>query len=490
MWKDVRLPAIAVTCLLLVAGCIDPAAEDEDGQEAPLIEPADQDVLWAMEDVLTVDHDHNEPAGHPGFLYNAKNANHLWLDEDGLEPVSIGELDIRDQYAFVATFNPHAGFVIYDLEDPANPEFVGRYDAGTSYAADVKVTDDARWAFVATEPEAIFRGTGEPLLDYLQGELDIDGTKFAGDFGLQVVDLSDKSNPELVTVHTADPLGYHMVDFMEIEGDIYVFGAVLTDPRVDILRFNEGPVPHLEPISTYQHPDAVDPQSNFLVADISEAVIVHDMTAEMDLLDDFPLLTVSYWTLGAHLVDISDPADPQLLGVWDDFTEAPWGNAHTAKVTEVEGQRVLVVSPEYRGLEQQGVLWIVNATDLSDPVLHGTWSLPGDYPFEALFKFSTHNFELFDGKIYHAHFHAGAQVLDISTMEKARDPPILSIIVPQGVDPIEAPTLAGAPSPLIWDAIPYKDHLYLTDITGGLRVYELPPGAAPAPGTGPPDVLP
>jgi hypothetical protein len=480
---------VGLSCLLVVtAGCIQ--ADPDDAPDDAVVLPAGVDVLRAYEDVLIVDHPHDAPAQHRAFEYNAEHVAQMLLDDDGLGPVSVGELDIRDGYAFVATFNPQSGFVILDLEDPGEPRFVGRYDAGTAYAADVKATDDARWAFVATEPEAIFLGAGLPLADYLIDSLDPSGLKIAGDFGLQLVDLSDKSDPQLVWTHVSDPLGYHMVDWMEIDGEIYVFGAVLTDPRVDILRLETDPVPMLVPVGSYQHPAAQDRERNFLVADISEAIIVHDMTASMDPLEDFPLLTVSYWTLGAHMVDISDPSDPQLLGIWDDFVEVPWGNAHTAKVTQVEDRRILVVSPEYRGLEQQGVLWIVDATDFERPELLGTWSLPGHLPFEALYKFSTHNFELFDGKIYHAHFHAGAQVLDISTIEKARDPPVLAITLPEGIHPISAPTLPGAGNPLIWDAIPYEDHFYLTDITGGLHVYRLHPGAAPAPGAGPPHVLP
>jgi len=221
-------------------------------------------------------------------------------------------------------------------------------------------------------------------------------------------------------------------------------------------------------VSSYQSPEGM--QAALAGQDGWPSTNVHDVTVGLDPLDGFPLLAVAHWMAGVHFVDVSDPASPRLLGVWDGFVDVLPGNVHNVEFTEIEGRRIAVAVPEYPSdHERQGIVWIIDATDLAHPETIGTWSLPGHHPVEGgTYVFTTDRTEIRDGRLYVPHFHAGVIVLDISTLEKARSPGLLGYIVPAGVEAI--PYLGFTTNPVIYDAIPQGPYLYYTDLLGGFHV--------------------
>lgn len=463
---------VLVLVFLGLAGCLSTDDVAEDGQ-------AEADALAALDEALVSYHDHSDPTQHPGASWRIHDVFETTLPMNGTGAVSPpSEFAIWDHYAFVSLFHPSAGFVILDIADPARPYQVGRFDAGTAYTNDVEVSPDGQWAFVPTQP------TETAENDLLDG-----GAPFVADRGVQVVDISDLTNPRLVAFYDGTlggippktplpipglPLGsggWHRLDVEEIGGALYVFGTNNFLARIDILRFDPAPVPHLTFVSSYQSPEglqaAIDRQDGW------PSYNVHDVTVGMDPLEGFPLMAVAHWRGGVHFVDVSDPADPQLLGAWDGFVDVLPGNVHNVEFTAIEGRRIAVAVPEYPSdYERQGIVWIVDATDFAAPKLIGTWSLPGLHPVEGgTYVFSTDRVEIRDGTLFVPHFHAGVIVLDIATLAKATHPELLGYVIPAGREAI--PYLGFTTNPVIYDAIPRGRYLYYTDLLGGFHVAEM-----------------
>ncbi|HEV8361127.1 MAG TPA: hypothetical protein VGR28_11805, partial [Candidatus Thermoplasmatota archaeon] len=338
----------------------------------------------------------------------------------------------------------------------------------TAYVNDVEVSPDGHWAFLPTSP--IKTRENDPLGG---------GLVAVGDYGIQVVDVADPAAPALATVWVApdpDRMGYHRVDLEVIQGQLHVFGASLGYPRVDILRFEPAPVPHLVFVSTYLSDDARNPMLDR--GSHPGGYGIHDVTVDPDPIDGFPLMAVAHWRSGAHFVDVSDPANPRFLGRWNDFP-LEGGNVHNVEFTRIEGRRVAVAAPEYPNPDVQGTLWVVDFTDFSAPVLLGNWSLPGNHPTGGAAPatgnhvFSTNRVLLRNGTLFDAHFHAGAIVLDIGTLAKAARPELLGFVLPRGQTRV--PYFETGANPYIYDAIPYGRWLVYTDLTGGVHVAEMDP---------------
>lgn len=450
----------AVLPALLLAGCLAPAAP---------LGLASEQGLALLEAALVDGHDHVDPALHPGASWRMEEVFRTNLPTDAAPLSPVSEFILHDGYAYVSMFHPSGGMVILDLADPAKPVQVGRFDSGTAYVNDVEVSPDGNWAFLPTSP--IKTRENDPLHA---------GLPVVGDYGVQVVDVSDKTAPALASFWVApDPqrMGYHRVDLEVIDGELYVFGASLGYPRVDILRFVPAPVPHLELASTYLSDTARDPTQD--QGSHPGGMGIHDVTVDPDPLEGFPLMAVSHWRSGAHLVDVSDPANPRFLGRWHDFP-IECGNVHNVEFTAIEGRRILVPVPEYPACsDTQGEVWIVDATDFEAPQLLGRWAIPGSHPpgedlaAQGNHVFSTNRVLLRNGTLFDAHFHAGVIVLDISTLAKAAAPEVLGFVLPQGQARVPYFDIAG--NPYIYDAIPRGEYLYYSDLTGGFHAARMDP---------------
>ncbi|HVM45044.1 MAG TPA: hypothetical protein VM582_03825, partial [Candidatus Thermoplasmatota archaeon] len=148
-----RLVAI-LALAALVAGCIQAPASVTDAT-LPL-----DDVLA----FLVADHDHLDPTQHAAALGLTQVAHDV-LDIGGRGPRTFGEIDIVGDLAVVAVLQPTGGFVTIDISDPAAPKPLAFYEAGATYAGDVKLSPDGRFAFVGANglyaEDAILR---DPLL--------------------------------------------------------------------------------------------------------------------------------------------------------------------------------------------------------------------------------------------------------------------------------------------------------------------------------------
>lgn len=447
----------AVCVATLLSACTGPAA-------APLAidaVPASEGLLL-LSNALVNDHDHSDAVEHPHVEWRIRQVFETNLPMDGHPLSPASEFVLHGHYAYVSLFHPSGGIVILDLEEPDRPVQIGYFDSGTAYVNDVEVSPDGRFAFLPTSP--IKTSENSPV----DG-----GTPVAGDYGVQVVDVSNPRAPRLAALWAGpDRMGYHRLDLEQIGDQLYVFGASLGFPRIDILRFVERPTPHLVPVSIYISEDARNPAKNGTSA--PDAYGIHDVTVDPDPLLGSPLMAVSHWRSGAHFVDVGDPANPRFLGKWDAFTGIEMGNVHNVMFTKLEDRRVAVITPEYpRDPKGYGTHWIVDVTDFQRPVLLGNWSIPGQHGGPGNAPFSTNRVEIRNGTLFIAHFHAGVLVVDVSTLEKARRPELLGFVLPKGETIV--PYLGVRATPYIYDAIPRGNYLYYTDLTGGFHVARMPP---------------
>ncbi|HET6403079.1 MAG TPA: hypothetical protein VFH78_00405 [Candidatus Thermoplasmatota archaeon] len=438
---------LLVALATLVAGCVQvPGAVTE----ADL--PVD-DLLF----FLAADHDHLDPLQHAAALGLAQLA-HDPLDLDGTGPRTFGEIDIVGDIAVVAVLQPTGGFVSVDISDPAAPKPLAFYQAGATYAGDVKLSPDGRYAFVgANGLYAQDRILENPLL----------APTASRSAGVHVVDMSDPAMPRFRSFYPLPNTGVHMLDVHVIGGDTYVFsvygglrsplpvGLPLPVPglgsAVDIARLESAPdgTPRLLPAGQY-------------------ASRAHDIT----VYDDETLgatMLCACGTRGMAIVDVKDPANPVELGLWEGHDGL---YVHTAMPALVEGKRVVVAVPETFSAEFQQPLWVIDASEPGAMATLGTWRLPGpDLPYDAGYRFSTHNINILDNKVYLAHFHAGVWVLDISTTEKLAEPEAIAYFL-AGHEVELGPSLGIPAVPLVWEAIPAKGFVFVSDIGAGLFVLD------------------
>jgi hypothetical protein len=166
---------------------------------------------------------------------------------------------------------------------------------------------------------------------------------------------------------------------------------------------------------------------------------------------------LSYWDLGAILLDVSDPVAPRFLGHFAE-PETAEGNAHSVS-TARGGQLVLVADETFAA--PWGALRLVDVRDPARPVQVGTFDTPNSSAGAPGNWYSIHH-PLVDDRdptrAYLAWYADGVRVVDIS------DP----------TAPVELAHWAPPADPLVWNATPMGDLLLVADIDSGLHILRRP----------------
>lgn len=431
----------------------DPEAENREVTDAPATADDREPTAQAIHEVLNleVDHDHGDIPAH-GSSFNMEEVSYLPLNDTRSDWI-FGEADVRGGLAAVATIFPYGGFVLVDISDPRSPEEVGRFRIPTAAALDVKFGPNGAYALVGTGPPVNDQNWEPPgATPPLQPES-------AGLVGVLLVSLEDPRSPELVDTWPLPPLGPHMIEVQEIGGTPHVFASSLVGGRVAIAEIVDGPqLAKLVPVGEYTVAQGGSPNST---------LSPHDMTVYDDPLYEGPLMLVATGADGIHIVDVSIPSLPRLLGAWRDHGSL---YAHTVMPAIYGDQRVLFATPEMTSHDRQGPMWIIEATNLTDPSTIGTWRIPGPaLTYDQNYRFSPHNLNIHDGRLYLAHYHAGAWVLDISSPALAANPEPIGALIPAGTinnGLPSSPTFESAP--MVWDVVPIDDrHALISDMFTG-----------------------
>jgi hypothetical protein len=251
------------------------------------------------------------------------------------------------------------GLRIIDLADPAQPADLGHLPAAFApdeYYNDIKVA----------------RAGDGRVYAYLGSNLR----------GVVVADVTDAADPVEVATFPPGDGGQVNVHSLFIEGD-RLYAAHTTIGGLEIYDVADPTSPVR--LGTYVHPD-VGIAGGY----------VHDLFVQ----DGVAYL--NYWNLGLVVVDAADdPADPTVLGVFDDYDRR---TSHSSWVTEVGGRRVAIHGDEDFDAH-------VRVIDV-DPASATAFQEIGSYQTRP--AVSVHNIMAVGEIALVTHYQDGLRVLDLS----------------------------------------------------------------------------
>lgn len=417
-----------VLLIASLAGCLSPTPGD------PLAAvPADPaDPFGGYADPLLVAHDHNDASLHD---MRTATMEHLGGLNEIVPTLSHAEADILDEDHLVVA-NLLDGFSIIDVSEPAAPRVVGRV-VHAGFNGDVKASESGNFVFL--------------------------GVQLAGGVGVQAYNVAVREAPVAAGYWPLDA-GCHMLAVHA--GHLY---CAPNDETVRIFEIVEAPAAAavaLVPVGAY----APHGEPTLLVAGHPAqgrpGILTHDMTVQDDPLSGEPVMFVSFWDDGVHVVDVSDPSSPVQLGRWagEGAGDEYEGNIHTSMASLVDGRRIIATLPEYALAPS---VTFLDATDYANLTVIGTWvpKPAADYADESS-TFSTHNFQFLQGRVYLAMYHGGVWVLDAGSLDALREPQALGYDVTAGEG--TAPVRSGGVN--VWDVVILNGYLYATDLGGGIRV--------------------
>jgi hypothetical protein len=477
----------SVACaLLLLAGCFggskraDYAAveADVDAHSAPFLLQTHDDERGHYDAALHNGSWNMELVGYHNGVDDSGDANQI--PGDGY----YTELAVTSQYAYLSRASAsggYGGFVILNVhDDPAHPRLVGQFNGLGS--ADIEVNADESLAFLATQrnlpPQMAqsIANTGDPKAGLPRG--------------VYVVDIRDKTNPSLASFLPMPVNGPHTLTYYHHpNGNDYLVACtydLVTDPgtgaivatvgatqRVVVLQVVE---PNKEP-GAAPGPATLVPVSQYSIveqAPTGRLFMPHDTRVQVHPTwdgGDHVLLYVAYWDKGLRILDMTDPTQLRDIGASTDFTPSALNNIHLAQPFDepIAGHHVTVAQPEIPQVDgETGQLTFFDTTDPTRPQKLGRWTLPpGDQGQLGItdFLFSPHNFDLWDGKVALAHFHAGVWVIDVHDGLNLQAPRSVGFYMPH-VPRDNAPS----PQPNTWGVFEQDGLLYAVDESTGLYV--------------------
>lgn len=457
---DARVPTLLLlAAAVVVAGCLgttgppsaDPTTTPGLFGEVPLprLPAPDHDFTTA------IDPDHGGlPGGHAlpelhAHGYGLELVGYTPMTElfEGESPTGQSSgyiaLDTWGTYVCVTHFGGTGGVSIVDIADPAAPRVVSSVDSGM-VNSDCQFTDDGDHLVLATIAGVT---DGVPEAPPPVGD--------AGAKGVNVYDVSDKTNPRYLfrDQQCAEINSYHNVFTAKIDGTNYIF------------QMYTACILAIEPDGT----------SARVVGHVEEAR--HDMwVGHHPVTGEWVLVTGA--GQGTRVYDISDPADPTLLGEWhsDDFEG--WHRQWPLMQT-VEGRALLVVAGETGGGETEPYT-VLDFTDPTDLFEVGHWEVPGKpvSPEPNFFTFSPHEFETWNGYVAAGNYHAGVWLFDVGTPARAAEPVTLGYYLPHE-DPREHGGTWNRPfafNPDVWGAY-FDERGYVVTADWGSGLYVLGFGA-------------
>lgn len=286
--------------------------------------------------------------------------------------------------------------------------------------------------------------------------------------GLAIWDLSDPTNPRELSYLDVGrgPAGVHEFGVGRLGDRWYAYLAVpfsdLHDGRGDlrVVDFTD-PANPVE-IATWSAPrDAGLPvgsgeQCAPHCRGAYPAAYLHSVTVS----PDGRLAGLAYWDLGLILLDVSDPAQPRLLGRFAE-PAAVEGNTHSVAIIP-NGQLALVADETLA--PPWGHLRLVDLQHPAEPVQIGMFETPNSNaarPGGPLTWYSLHH-PLIDDRdphrAYLAWFSDGVRVLDIT----------------DATAPVELASWVPPRNPLVWNVALMNDLLLVADINHGLYVLRRP----------------
>lgn len=386
-------------------------------------------------------HVHSDPAQHAPLGFGMTLLGHVNVGQ------SIGEVDVKTDAAgktWVLAAMLSGGFALIDGTDPANPVLVKKVQAISAYGADAKLSDDASVVYLGLNS-----GGGSCDISTLPAVPMVPQKRPCG---IQVWDATVKDNPQFLGHLVTSSAGSHMIDYEVLNGMPTLAG---------VSGYNSAPPGMI----------AVAPLDRLAVGvGALDAGSMHDVTLTMDPQQPGRALalTADGYRNSITVWDITNPADPVSLGTWRDPN---LDYVHTVHMTVIEGKRVIAASEEcFLGAAQVCNVWFIDASDYGNMATLGKWGNPDARASGGCCRWSTHNFEFADGKLFLGHYHGGVVVLDVSTLADLANPPMLGNFL------ASKPRVGGSFSsdvPYTWDAVPHDGVVWASDVNTGVYALRL-----------------
>jgi len=306
---------------------------------------------------------------------------------------------------------PNGGVQLYDVTDPTNPVLLSAPRIGPVHNAYLYQRGNHAYVLLAIPFAEVFSGITPPFIHI-------------GDF--VVLDVTDPTNPEMIADWGAGK-----------DGGL-AYGA----------PFLAG-IPGVPPGSDCTPPPGTDP----VCRGAFPAALVHDVWANQN----GTVAYLSYWDLGLVLLDISDPANPTLIGVGPEPATFgnDEGNGHVA--VPAQGGNLVLVGDEDFAPGPWGFLRVFDSSDATDPFQIGAFATPGSLGSDPL-PATMHNIIVRGSRAYLSWYFEGLRVVDIS---QPSDPREIAAFV---ADPTQ--TTPG----LFWGIYAQGDLIFGSDILGGLFI--------------------
>ena len=336
---------------------------------------------------------------------NISDFNDIWgyESEDGIRYALMGGWD---------------GTYIVDITtNPSNPELVSFIPGSTSSHRDVKTHNN--FMYVGTEANM-----PDPIL-YEQGEY------YVVPQGIQIVDLSDPSNPNLIGEWDGVVQSHNI---MEADGYLYVIGS-------NNLFSNDGEIESwgLDDLIIL---DLSEPSTPVKVGGWSGAYL-HDVCVYEEILYGCDIYNDSMYAF-----DISDKTNPTVITQWPGILKS-----HSCWVSE-DGETL------FSGSETTGghiMSWDVS--NLSNVEFLDEWMPEGGEDWSA------HNIFVLGDRLYISYYVYGLQVIDIS------DPMELTLAAYYDTFDMETESIYNG----AWGTYPFfgSDNVIISDRRTGLYVVDI-----------------
>jgi len=321
---------------------------------------------------------------------------------DSIELADASEVYVDGDAAYVAAGD---GLIVVDLSDPENLSVLAEQRGVEIGGQEMQQAYDL-WFW---EDQVALVGPIQPV---------------GGGTGFVIFDVSDPAQPEIVTRHNT---GYYVHNSSFEDGMLYLTGSGLVreERRLPLVTYDlSGDEP--EEVNRWS---PVDHDDAWGQVPIGQRVL-HDVHVQ----DGVAYL--SYWDSGAWLVDVSDPAQPEVLSRVGDYTpeeltqlsreEAqqeylmPDGNAHVTIVNEDSSLMAVGVEAWAGEIDGEiqggpGAIDLYDISDKTDPQHLSTIEPPESFDNTRTGWFTTAHNPYFKGdRLYSSWYYGGVKIHDIS----------------------------------------------------------------------------
>jgi choice-of-anchor B domain-containing protein len=232
-------------------------------------------------------------------------------------PVIVANIDtipgfdvkVWSHYAYVVNGGPSGFGYIVDITLPAAPQVVGSFPSAHNIFIDSSGFLYAEFLGLKiynlqpdpTQPQLIWDGGSEGHDATVVGNRLYD---FHGSVGTRIYDITDRTSPLLLGSITDPAIMYHHSGWVTKEGRyLFICDELATGAQPDVTVW-----------------DIQDPQNPEKIGSISDPLAtVHNLYIVGDT------AYVSYYAAGYREYDVSDPAQPRLIGYYDTNVSAQQG---------------------------------------------------------------------------------------------------------------------------------------------------------------------